>query len=89
MIWYSWTTLETFNAWHETVIEGLGFPRVGVNQQTGQPEPEKQQTVVYTAVFAVDPDDWRAPVGDDIAADYPDGLGVPSEPPPDPEPDKE
>lgn len=89
MNWYTWTSSAAFTAWHATVIAGLGLPRVGVNQQTGELEPDKQQTVAYTAVVEVGPADWRAIVGDDIAAAYSDGLGVPSDPPPEPEPEEQ
>lgn len=85
MNWYTWTTEAAFDAWHAQVIAGLNMPWIGVDQANGQPQPDKQQTTNYTAVTEVGPTDWRAPVGDDIAAAYSDGLGAPSEPPPSPE----
>ena len=88
MTYYTWPTLETFNTWHNAVIDALGLPRIGVNAATGQPEPNKQQTTGYTTVTEVAADDWRAPVDPDIAAAHPDGLGTPSDPPPSP-PDME
>ena len=84
MHWYKWTTEELFTAWQEPVNVGLGLPRVGVNQATGRPAPLKQRTLEYTATTEVAADDWRAPVADDIAAAYPDGLGEPCDPPPEP-----
>ena len=86
MNWYTWTSLGDFVAWHSTVIAGLGLPWIGQNQNTGELEPNKQQTIVYTNVYEVSNVDWRAPVGDDIATTYAAGLGQPSTPPPTPEP---
>lgn len=82
MMWFRWTSQSAFDGWHQMVVDGLALPRVGVNQRTGQPAPDKQNTTAYTAVVRVGLRDWRAPVGDDIAVEYADGLGVPSEPPP-------
>lgn len=84
--WYSWETQTPgFDTWHTAVKTGLNLPRVGVNQATGQLEPDKCQTTEYTAVTEVAADDWRAPVEDDIAAAYSDGLGTQCDPPPEPE----
>jgi len=84
--WYTWPSVAAFNAWHNTVIDGLNLPRIGHNQATGQPEPQKQATTAYTSIVEVTETDWRAPVAADIAAAYTDGLGTPSEPPPVEEP---
>ena len=84
MMWYTWPTVQAFDAWHAAVIAGLNLPRIGYNQATGQPEPQKQATTAYTSIVEVTETDWRAPVGDDIAAAYPDGLGTPTDPPPSP-----
>lgn len=81
-MWYRWTSQAAFDGWHDTVIAGLGLPRVGVNQRTGRPEPEKQQTTAYTQVERVGLRDWRASVEDEVAEQFADGLGVPSDPPP-------
>ena len=86
MNWYTWPTEQAFDAWHTTVIVGLNMPWIGVDQANGQPQPDKQQTTAYTSVVEVAADDWRAPVADNIAAVYADGLGTPSDPPPSPEP---
>lgn len=83
-MWYRWSSQSAFDGWHQTVIDGLGLPRVGVNQRTGRPQPDKQETTAYTQVQRVGLRDWRAPVAEDVAAAYPDGLGVPSDPPPSP-----
>ena len=84
MNWYTWTSFAAFVAWHDTVIAGLNMPWIGVNQNTGELEPQKQQTTAYTAVYEVSNVDWRAIVGDDIATTYAVGLGQPSTPPPTP-----
>lgn len=86
MMWFRWSSQSAFDGWHQTVIAGLGLPRVGINQRTGKPEPNKQQTTAYTEVQRVGLRDWRAAVGEDVAAEFADGLGVPSDPPPSPLP---
>lgn len=83
--WYTWSTLAAFHAWHTGVVDGLNLPRVGVNQATGEPEPDAQWTTAYTQATEVGPGDFRAPVEDYVAAQFPDGLGVVSEPPPAPD----
>jgi|DEB0MinimDraft_3_1074331.scaffolds.fasta_scaffold26835_1 hypothetical protein len=86
MHWYTWQTKNPgFDTWHTAVKTGLGMPWIGENQATGEPEPDAQQTTDYTAVVEVAADDWRAPVSDLIAGTYPDGLGTPCDPPPEPE----
>ena len=85
MNWYTWTTQQDFNDWHQTVTTGLHLPRVGINQSTGRPEPDKQQTTAYTSVTEVAANDWRAPVDADVATTYATGLGTPCDPPPTPE----
>ena len=85
MNWYTWPTQQDFNDWHQTVTTGLHLPRVGINQATGRPEPDKQQTTAYTSVTEVAADDWRAPVDADVATTYATGLGTPCDPPPTPE----
>ena len=86
MNWYTWISVAAFNAWHDTVIAGLNMPWIGINQNTGELEPQKQQTTAYTSVTEVTASDWRAPVANNIANTYTDGLGTPSEPPPVEEP---
>jgi hypothetical protein len=70
MHWYQWDDEPSFDAWEATVVAGLGMP---------------QHTTAYTAATEVAVDDWRAPVDEAIAAAYPGGLGVPCDPPPEPE----
>ena len=85
MIWYTWPSEADFDVWHQQVITALNLPRVGVNAATGEPRPDAQQTTAYTSVIEVAEGDWRAPVDMDIALAHPTGLGVVSEPPPEPE----
>lgn len=86
MNWYTWPTQQAFDLWHAQVVAGLDLPRVGHNQATGEPQPAKQGTTAYTDVTEVAVNDWRAPVGEDIAAAYSDGLGTISTAPPEQEP---
>lgn len=83
--WFAWTSDVAFDAWHTVVVDGLHLPRVGQNAATGALEHDAQQTIAYTAVIEVEDGDWRAPVEQWVASDYPTGLGNPSEPPPTPE----
>jgi len=83
--WYTWPTQEEFNVWHQTVIDGIGLPRVGVNQATGEPQPDKTQTIAYTNIEFVADSDWRAIVEDAVATQFADHLGTLSEAPPQPE----
>lgn len=84
MNWYSWISLAAFDAWHSTVCNGLGIPHPNYNAATGEIDSDAAWTTKYTDVYEVAPDDWRAIVYDDIANDYSDGLGAPSEAPPSP-----
>lgn len=83
--WFTWTSEAAFDAWHTVVVHALHLPRVGQNAKTGTLQPEAQQTIAYTAVIEVGVHDWRAPIEQWVASDYPTGLGNPSEPPPPPE----
>lgn len=83
--WYTWSSRAAFDAWHAAVVDGMNLPRVGVNQATGEPEPDAQWTTAYTEVTEIGPEDFRAPVEDHVAAQYADGLGSLSEPPPMPD----
>lgn len=80
-MWFRWTSEAAFNSWHATVVAGLGLPRIGVNALTGLPEPTKQGTTGYTQPTEVESDDWRAFVEPEVAAQFPHGLGVPSDEP--------
>jgi hypothetical protein len=79
---YRWISQAAFDAWHLTVCDALGIPHPNFNAATGELDPDAQWTTAYTDVIEVATDDWRAYVEDDIAAQFPDGLGTPSDPPP-------
>ena len=83
--WYTWPTEQAFNTWHQTVIDGMSLPRVGFNQATGEPQPDKTKTIAYTSTIEIAADDFRAIVEDVVAIQFPDGLGTLSEAPPQPE----
>lgn len=83
--WYTWPTQQAFDSWHQTVIDAMNLPRVGVNQATGEPQHNKTQTTAYTALVFVIDGDWRAMLEDEVATQFSDGLGTLSEAPPLPE----
>ena len=83
--WRTWQTKAAFDVWHVAVVDGMNLPRIGVNQETGEPEPEAQWTTAYTEVYEVAPGDWRAPVEESVAEAYPSGIGVVCDPPPMPD----
>lgn len=74
--WYTWPTQQAFDSWHQTVIDAMNLPRVGVNQATGNPEPNKTQTTAYTGVICVADGDWRAIVESAVATQFSDGFGI-------------
>lgn len=84
MSWYAWESEAAFDVWHERVIAMLNLPRVGENQRTGEPAPDKQKTTAYTQPVVVADDDVRAFVESDVAGMVPEGLGVASDKPPSP-----
>jgi hypothetical protein len=84
-MWYSWSSLAGFNTWHNMVCVGLGIPHPNVNSYTGLVDPTAAWTTAYTEVIEVAVNDWRAWVAGDVAATYRDGLGTPSEAPPEPD----
>jgi len=46
-MWYEWSDLDSFNAWHDALCQSLGYPLISVNQLTGEPEPNAQKTERY------------------------------------------
>ena len=78
---YRWPSLAAFDAWHNTVCTALGIPYPNRNVATGEVDEDAQWTTAYTSVVEVAPDDWRALVDAEVAADFPTGLGTPSEAP--------
>lgn len=82
LMWYSWSSYADFTAWHDATCAALGIPHPNRNAATGEIDYDAQWTTAYTEVTEVVADDWRAFVEDDIAAQFPDDLGAPSQPPP-------
>lgn len=83
-MFYSWLSLDAFNAWHGIAKSALGIPYPGRNAATGEIDEYAQWTTAYTEPIVVAEDDVRAYVEDTVANLVLDGLGVPSEPPPSP-----
>lgn len=54
MDWYQWNTQADFDLWHNALCESLGYPLIGNNQATGEPDPTAQMTVAYTQTVEVE-----------------------------------
>lgn len=80
-MWYLWTSKAAFDAWHFDVCNGMGLPRPGYNNETGEIDLDAQWTIAYTTVVQVADNDWRAVVESAEASKYPNGLGLPCDPP--------
>jgi hypothetical protein len=76
-MYYRWNSYADFSAWHNTVCAGLGIPHPNRNEASGEIDDDAQWTTAYTEAVEVAADDWQAYVEDDIATQYPDGLGTP------------
>lgn len=85
MTWRKWSSEAAFDPWHADAMSTLGIPHPGRNQATGEVDESAAWTTAYTEVVQVATNDWRAPVGDDVAELVPDGLGTPCNPPPSPD----
>ena len=68
-MWYEWNTKTEFDIWHDALCEELGYPLTGINQSTGLPDKNAQQTTDYTTVYEVE-GKWIAWVD----SEYADGL---------------
>lgn len=86
MTYYRWDSLADFDTWHAGVKVALGIPHPNENMATGEVAPEAQWTTSYTEPKVVGPNDVRAFVDDEVAAQHSVGLGVVSEIPPEPDP---
>jgi hypothetical protein len=53
-MWYEWNTKAQFDIWHSALCEQLGYPLTGINQSTGLPDENAQQTTDYTNAFKVE-----------------------------------
>ena len=79
-MWWRFNSLEAFDAWHVGVCEAAGLPRPGVNQLTGEVEPDAQWTTGVAiglvqpdgSVVAFIPSPWATPTGA-VPADAPEG----------------
>ena len=81
-MWYSWSSLDAFDSWHSSAMSALGIPHPNHNAATGEIDESAQWTTAYTNPVMVSEYDVRAYVKQSVAELVPDGLGVPSEPPP-------
>ncbi len=54
MNWYEWNTRADFDLWHNALCESLGYPLIGTNQATGEPDPTAQMTVAYTQAIEIE-----------------------------------
>lgn len=83
-MFYTWLSLDLFNVWHDAAKVALGIPHPNHNAANGEIDEDAQWTTAYTEPTLVADDDVRAYVEDNVASLVPDGLGIPSEPPPSP-----
>lgn len=51
---YEWQSLESFNNWHTDLCTKLGYPKYGVNQETGAIDTDTEPTRNYTSAWVVD-----------------------------------
>lgn len=82
IVFYSWQSEHLFNIWHEKVKAFMGIPTQSHNSLTGEIDELAPWTDSYTKSIEVNPNDIRAFVDDDIANTFPDGIGIPCDPPP-------
>jgi hypothetical protein len=74
MNWYTFTSLEVFNAWHDALKIQLGYPLPSIDDNgnvIGEP-----YTTEYTSVVEVSANDWRTI----SAPEYAQGLEPSSKP---------
>ena len=43
-MWYEWESIESFDQWHETKKQELGYPLPSINQATGEIDLDAQWT---------------------------------------------
>lgn len=84
MKWLRWDSLAAFEDWHEAVKRALGLPKPGFNAATGAVDTSAPWTTDYTQPVAVSTDDVRALVEAEVSELVPYGIGVASDPPPEP-----
>lgn len=81
-MWFSWSSVGEFNAWHSDTCTLLGLPRPGRNVSTGEIQADAEWTSLYTTAYVVSDSDIRAFVENDVVSLSPNMLGIPSEEPP-------
>jgi hypothetical protein len=83
-MWHQWADQQTFDVWHTAACAALGIPHAGFNAATGDLDEAAQWTTAYTDPVTTDAGVLAA-VDPDVAAQVPEGLGVPCDPPPAPD----
>lgn len=53
-MWYEWNSIEEFNIWHDQLCSQLGFPLIGINLATGEPDENAPKTTKYTNTIQVE-----------------------------------
>ena len=53
-MWFEWDSIDLFSTWHDNLCISLKYPLIGVNQATGLPDENAQQTTAYTVAFEVE-----------------------------------
>ena len=79
-MYYSWETIEAFEAWHGPVMTALGIPFANRNAKTGEIDEDATWTTAYTELRVDDNSVKYAKVEDEIAERFPEGLGTPHTP---------
>lgn len=68
MIWVKFTSIESFNNWHENIKALLELPKVSTDIQ-GNPMPEATMTTDYVEPVIVAEDDVRAFIDEEYSGD--------------------
>lgn len=58
-MWYQWSSIQSFNAWHNHVCSILGIPYPGRNAVTGEVDESAQWTTAYAEPVIVNNNDVR------------------------------
>jgi hypothetical protein len=84
-MWHAWPDLAAFTVWHDAACAALDIPHPNRNAASGEIDEQAQWTTAYTSPVVVANDDVRAIVEHDVAALVSEGLGVPCDPPDEPD----
>lgn len=68
MIWVKFTSIESFNSWHNSIKALLELPKISTDFQ-GNPMPEATMTTNYVEPVIVAEDDVRAFIDEEYASD--------------------